>query len=81
MVGLSVNRWNKIMAATIVVTFLAYVGSIPMLSEYFDLGYISSITYLWQTLVILSVSLFPVWLVQYLNRRLRPPTYAKVQQD
>lgn len=81
MVGLSVNRWNKIMAATIVVTFLAYVGSIPMLSEYFDLQYISSVTYLWQTLVILSVSLFPVWLVQFLNRRLRPPTYAKVQQD
>lgn len=81
MVGLSVNRWNKIMAATIVVTFLAYVGSIPFLSEYFDLKYISSVTYLWQTAVILSVSLFPVWLVQYLNRRLRPPTYAKVQQD
>ncbi|KAI3406361.2 NEO1 [Candida oxycetoniae] len=81
MVAMSINKWNKIMASTIIVTFLAYVGSIPMLSEYFDLTYIASFAYTWQTGVILTVSLFPVWLVQYLNRRLRPPSYAKVQQD
>ncbi|CAK9438385.1 uncharacterized protein LODBEIA_P26090 [Lodderomyces beijingensis] len=81
MVCLSINRWNKVMASTIIITFLAYVGSIPLLSEYFNLVYVASITYIWQTVLILAVSLFPVWLVQYMNRRLRPPSYAKVQQD
>lgn len=81
MVAISINKWNKIMASTIIITFLAYIGSIPFLLEYFDLAYVSSFAYIWQVGVILVISLFPVWLVQYLNRRLRPPNYAKVQQD
>ncbi|KAI5966540.1 NEO1 [Candida pseudojiufengensis] len=81
MVALSINKWNKIMIATIVLTFLCYIGSIPFLGDYFDFKYITSISYIWQTGLIMLVSLFPVWLVQYLNRRLRPPNYAKVQQD
>ncbi|EMG46961.1 NEO1 Probable phospholipid-transporting ATPase NEO1 [Candida maltosa Xu316] len=81
MVAMSINKWNKIMASTIIITFLAYIGSIPFLSDYFDLTYITSFSYYWQTALVLVISLFPVWLVQYLNRRLRPPNYAKVQQD
>ncbi|KAI5953547.1 NEO1 [Candida jiufengensis] len=81
MVALSINKWNKIMIATIVLTFLCYIGSIPFLGDYFNFEYITSVAYIWQTLLIMLVSLFPVWLVQYLNRRLRPPNYAKVQQD
>ena len=59
----------------------AYIGSIPFLLEYFNLTYVSSFSYIWQVGLLLVISLFPVWLVQYLNRRLRPPSYAKVQQD
>ncbi|KAF6063295.1 phospholipid-translocating P-type ATPase, flippase family protein [Candida albicans] len=81
MVAISINKWNKIMASTIILTFLAYIGSIPFLSEYFNLTYVSSFSYIWQVGLLLVISLFPVWLVQYLNRRLRPPSYAKVQQD
>lgn len=81
MVALSINKWNKIMASTIIITFIAYVGSIPLLLEYFNLTYVASFAYVWQCGLILGVSLFPVWLVQYLNRKLRPPNYAKVQQD
>lgn len=81
MVALSIYKWNKVMIATIIITFLIYVGSIPTLTDYFDLKYIISVSYYWQTAVILLISLVPVWLVQYINRRLRPPSYAKVQQD
>lgn len=81
MVAISINKWNKIMASTIILTFLAYIGSIPFLLEYFNLTYVSSFSYIWQVGLLLVISLFPVWLVQYLNRRLRPPSYAKVQQD
>ncbi|KAK6453992.1 ATPase that leads to neomycin-resistant protein when overexpressed [Scheffersomyces xylosifermentans] len=81
MVAMSINRWNKVMMSTIIVTFLIYIGSIPFLEEYFDLAYITSVSYFWQVAVILSISLFPVWLSQYINRKLRPPSYAKVQTD
>lgn len=81
MVALLINKWNKVMTSTLVITFMLYIGSLPFLGEYFDLEYVSSFGYLWQTVVILVVSLFPVWLSQFINRKLRPPSYAKVQQD
>lgn len=81
MVALLINRWNKIMFSTIVITFLIYIGSILFLKEYFDLKYMASLLFTWQSVLILVVSLFPVWASIYINRRLRPPTYAKVQQD
>ncbi|CCE83184.1 Piso0_003756 [Millerozyma farinosa CBS 7064] len=81
MVALQINKWNRTMSATLIVTFLIYVGSIPLLGEYFNLAYVTSLSYLWQTVVILAVALFPVWAAQAINRRLRPPSYAKVQQD
>lgn len=81
MVCLTINTWNRTMIATIVVTLLIYIGLLPLMKDYFDLSYVTSLSYYWQTAVILGVSLFPVWLVQTLNRKLRPPTYAKVQQD
>lgn len=81
MVGLNINTWNKAMAGSIIATLFIYIASIPFLSEYFDLSYITSVTYIWQTAVTLTISLFPVWLTRYINRKLRPPSYAKVQQD
>lgn len=81
MVALTINTWNKTMVSTIVVTFMIYVVLIPFLEEYFDLAYVTSFAYYWQTALVLAVSLFPVWVSQALNRRLRPPSYAKVQQD
>lgn len=81
MVCLQINKWNKIMLSTIIITFIIYIVSIPFLDEYFDIDYITSFLYTWQTLVILVISLFPVWASQAINRKLRPPSYAKVQQD
>lgn len=81
MVCLQINKWNKIMLSTIIITFIMYVVSIPFLEEYFDLEYITSFLYMWQTSLILVISLFPVWASQAINRKLRPPSYAKVQID
>ncbi|CAH2350246.1 probable phospholipid-transporting ATPase Neo1p [[Candida] railenensis] len=80
MVALQINRWRKVMVATIVITLIIFIVSIPFLTEYFDLTYVVSVSYIWQVVVILGVSLFPVWLSQAINRRLNPPNYAKVQQ-
>lgn len=80
MVALTINTWNKTMVSTIVATFMIYVALIPFLTEYFDLDYITSFSFYWQTALVLTLSLFPVWLTQTVNRKLRPPSYAKVQQ-
>ena len=81
MVGLQINKWNRIMMLTIIITFMIYVGSIPFLGDYYDLDYVTSFSYIWHTAVILVVSLLPVWVSLAISRRIRPPTYAKVQQD
>lgn len=81
MVGLQINKWNRIMMLTIIITFMIYVGSIPFLGNYYDLDYVTSFSYIWHTAVILVVSLLPVWVSLAISRRIRPPTYAKVQQD
>lgn len=82
MVCLQINQWNKVMIITLIVTTAIYVISIPILSdEYFDLDYFTSFSFIWQCSLILLVSLFPIWLFQTINRKLRPPSYAKVQQD
>lgn len=80
MVALTVNTWNRIMVGSIVVTFAIYLLLVPFLTEYFDLDYMSSFSFAWQLALSLSVSLFPVWLGHTINRKLRPPSYAKVQQ-
>lgn len=80
MVALTVNTWNRVMAGTIVITFALYVFLAPFLSDYFDLDYMTSFSFGWQLVLTLAVSLFPVWLGQTINRKLRPPSYAKVQQ-
>lgn len=81
MVALTINKWNKTMVSTIVVTLMLYFVLIPFLKdEYFDLSYITLVLFVWQLVVILSLSLVPVWVGKAINRRLRPPSYAKVQQ-
>lgn len=81
MVALLIYKWNRAMTSTLVITFLIYIGLVPFLGDYFDLVFVTSFSFIWQTTLILAVSLFPVWLSQFINRRLRPPSYAKVQQD
>ncbi|SMN18341.1 similar to Saccharomyces cerevisiae YIL048W NEO1 Putative aminophospholipid translocase (flippase) involved in endocytosis and vacuolar biogenesis [Maudiozyma saulgeensis] len=80
MVALEINTWNKIMAATELLTFLLYVVSIPFLSEYFDLEYMKSLRFIGELLFILLISVFPVWAAKSIYRGLHPPSYAKVQE-
>lgn len=80
MVALEINTWNKVMLYSELVTLAIYVGSVPFLSDYFNLSYVRSFSFFWHFTVILAVSLIPIWAAKTLNRRLRPPTYAKVQQ-
>lgn len=40
MVAIEITTWHPVMILSILGTFLVYVGSIPFLSEYFDLRFV-----------------------------------------
>lgn len=79
MVAIEINTWRKTMVVCEIVTFMLYFGSVPFLGEYFDLKFFGSVRFLWELIVIVAVSLVPIWAVRAGYRRLVPPNYAKVQ--
>lgn len=80
MVAIEINTWNWIMISSEVLTLACYIVSFPILSEYFDLDYTKKVKFYWSCAVIIATSLLPIWITKVVNRRLRPPNYAKVQQ-
>ncbi|EDO17706.1 hypothetical protein Kpol_1033p9 [Vanderwaltozyma polyspora DSM 70294] len=80
MVALEISTWNKTMLITEIVTFIIYVVSVPFLSEYFDLSDFTTLKFYAELILILAVSVFPVWASKSIYRRMHPPSYAKVQQ-
>ncbi len=60
-------------------TAVAFFVSIPFLGDYFDLGYVITVGFLWRVVVISAISLIPPWVAKAVRRRLKPPSYAKVR--
>ncbi|KAJ9131098.1 Phospholipid-transporting ATPase [Pleurostoma richardsiae] len=79
MVAIEITTWHPIMIICIVGTFLMYIGSIPFLGGYFDLGFVITLGFLWRVVAILSVSLIPPYLGKIIRRTMKPPSYRKVQ--
>lgn len=80
MVALEIYTWNKTMFFTEIATLLFYVASVPFLGDYFDLSFMTTVKFYAELLVILLISVFPVWTAKAIYRRLHPPSYAKVQE-
>jgi phospholipid-translocating ATPase len=78
MVGIEITTWHWIMIATILLTVVTLFGSYPFLGGYMDLGFVISPGFWWRVVVILAVSLGPIYAAKVISRRLRPPTYRKV---
>ena len=92
MVALEINTWHKYMIYAEVTTFIVYFLSIPFLGDYFgiyhlsityilDLSYIITLSFIWKTLVILFISLGPPWTLKILRQRIKPPSYARIQES
>ena len=79
MVAFEIVTWHWLMAVTIVGTTIIYVGSIPFLGGYFDLGYVWSWAFAWRVAAISAISLIPPYCIKVLRRKLNPPNYRKVQ--
>ena len=79
MVAFEVVTWHWIMIVSIVGTMVVYVGSVPFLGGYFDLGYAWSWEFAWRIAAISAISLIPPYCIKILRRTLKPPNYRKVQ--
>ncbi|KAA8910994.1 P-type ATPase-like protein [Sphaerosporella brunnea] len=79
MVALEITTWHLWMILAEIGTAIAFLVSIPFLGDYFELPYVLSLAFLWRVAVISSISLIPPWVVKAVRRRIKPPSYAKVQ--
>lgn len=79
MVAFEVVTWHWIMIVSLLGTMVVYMGSVPFLGGYFDLGYVWSWGFVWRVAAISAISLIPPYSVKILRRTLKPPSYRKVQ--
>ncbi|KAL8983535.1 MAG: hypothetical protein Q9205_002247 [Flavoplaca limonia] len=79
MVACEVVTWHRIMVASLLGTMVIYIGSVPLLGDYFDLGFVWSWAFAWRVAAISAISLIPPYSVKILRRTLKPPNYRKVQ--
>ncbi|EFX04692.1 haloacid dehalogenase-like hydrolase [Grosmannia clavigera kw1407] len=79
MVAIEITTWHVVMVVCIIGTFLLYIGTVPFLGGYFDLGYIMTLGFLWRVTAICAISLIPPYAAKLISRTMKPPSYRKVQ--
>ncbi|XP_021541843.1 probable phospholipid-transporting ATPase IIB isoform X3 [Neomonachus schauinslandi] len=78
MVALTVRTWHWLMAVAEVLSLGCYVASLAFLNEYFDVAFITTVTFVWKVSAITMVSCLPLYVLKYLKRKLSPPSYSKL---
>ncbi|XP_036273681.1 probable phospholipid-transporting ATPase IIB isoform X3 [Pipistrellus kuhlii] len=78
MVALTVRTWHWLMVVAEFLSLGCYVASLAFLNEYFDLAFITTMTFLWKVSAITVVSCLPLYVLKYLKRKLSPPSYSKL---
>jgi len=71
--------FHPVMIFAILGSFVFFAGSIPLLSGYYDLAYVPTAGFAWKTAVVTTVAIAPVYIVQLVYGRLRPPSYRKIR--
>ncbi|KAI9746397.1 MAG: putative aminophospholipid-translocase [Claussenomyces sp. TS43310] len=79
MVAFEITTWHPVMIFSLLGTLLVYIASIPFLGGYFDLAFILSWAFVWRIAAISAVSLIPPYAAKLIRRKVRPPSYRKVQ--
>lgn len=79
MVAAEITTWHWIMIASIIGTAGIYVGSLPLLGEYFDLSFFVDVGFWWRFAAITAASLVPVYAGKLIRRAVKPPSYRKVR--
>ncbi|KAN0027458.1 hypothetical protein ACTFIU_010412 [Dictyostelium citrinum] len=78
-VATEINTWHRYMIGSLIVTLLSYVITmmIPQLLA-FELSFILSWEFVWKVIVITLVSCFPLYIIQFIQKKLDPPSYSKL---
>ncbi|XP_029410679.1 probable phospholipid-transporting ATPase IIB isoform X4 [Nannospalax galili] len=78
MVALTIRTWHWLMVVAEFLSLGCYVASLAFLNEYFDVAFITTMTFLWKVSAITVVSCLPLYVLKYLKRKLSPPSYSKL---
>ncbi|KAB0399002.1 hypothetical protein E2I00_017667 [Balaenoptera physalus] len=78
MVALTVRTWHWLMVVAELLSLGCYVASLAFLNKYFDLAFITTVTFVWKVSAITVVSCLPLYVLKYLKRKLSPPSYSKL---
>ncbi|ERE84772.1 putative phospholipid-transporting ATPase IIB [Cricetulus griseus] len=78
MVALTIRTWHWLMVVAEFLSLGCYVASLAFLNEYFDVAFITTVTFLWKVSAITVVSCLPLYVLKYLKRKLSPPSYSKL---
>ncbi|ODQ51850.1 phospholipid-translocating P-type ATPase [Saitoella complicata NRRL Y-17804] len=80
MAAFEITTWHRYMIIAQICTATVYFVSIPFLGDYFDLAYVVSIPFVWKTALVLGISLIPPIAARWIRRRLKPPSYVRLQR-
>lgn len=79
MVQIEVHRhFNPWIILANVFSILMYVASMFVLPSYFDIPFVISWGFLWRVLIIIVVSLFPVYITKLIFSKINPASYTKL---
>uniref|UniRef100_A0A8C0HPU7 Phospholipid-transporting ATPase n=1 Tax=Buteo japonicus TaxID=224669 RepID=A0A8C0HPU7_9AVES len=78
MVALTIRTWHWLMVVAEFLSLGCYVASLAFLNEYFDVAFITTVTFLWKVSAITVVSCLPLYIIKYLKRKFSPPSYSKL---
>ncbi|KAH9845566.1 putative phospholipid-transporting ATPase IIB [Teratosphaeria destructans] len=79
MVAVEIVTWHPVMVFSILATAGLYLGSLPFLGGYYDLGFLVRGGFWWRFGAVLGVSLGPVGVGKWVLGVLRPESYRKVR--
>lgn len=79
MVGLTVRTWHPLMVPAHLLSLLFYGASVIWM-HYFDLAFITSTDFWWKVVVMTVVSCLPLYILKFLQRKITPPTYSKLEE-
>ncbi|XP_057360287.1 probable phospholipid-transporting ATPase IIB isoform X2 [Manis pentadactyla] len=78
MVALTIRTWHWLMAVAELLSLGCYVASLAFLNEYFDVAFITTVTFVWKVSAVTVVSCLPLYILKYVKRKLSPPSYSKL---
>lgn len=80
-VALSIHRWNKWIAISLIVSIFAYAISVVVLKSYFDVAFMLTTNYVWKVAVISATAALPPVFIKWLGNKYNPAKHTKVNAN